>query len=423
MSRKFLGILLILLGLSTIVYSFIRARLDFAPVSVSTIAFLLGTVSLGMGLSFCLSKNYWKGRDKLLKGTVFFVSCLICIVPLEVISREMVRCRTYKNCPNASYSVDHVEYTFSVQLNSDGYRDGEFSRVPESPIAIIGDSHTFGWGVEQDKTFSHLLEAKLGVEGKVLNLGVEGHDLLEYLMVLKTFLGKTEFFVLFITTGNDFFLEVPKAGPPRRSAFQKMCALNLCELLSKNMARISNNLDARGMQNPLRHLDIDTLKRNVTDPRLVDLALSWKLNPHLLKSAIERPNLNKWYEDTMASFLHVPTNKEALSKFVSILKHAKKRLIVFLIPPNFMVADSYVEAYAQLGFYAQQKGQLVCDPRLHGMITEFLVEQGVEVVDLQKYFCNDENVDTYYYRWDGHLTPRGHEFIANVLFRKLGTQP
>lgn len=50
-----------------------------------------------------------------------------------------------------------------VEINSDGLRDEEYpvERTEKYRIAALGDSLTFGWGVEKEDTFEHLLEDML----------------------------------------------------------------------------------------------------------------------------------------------------------------------------------------------------------------------------------------------------------------------
>ena len=69
--------------------------------------------------------------------------------------------------------------TFRITSNRDGFRTREFT--PKKPgafrIVTLGDSTTFGWGVDPEYTWQHLLEKRLardlaGVE--VFNLGLPG---------------------------------------------------------------------------------------------------------------------------------------------------------------------------------------------------------------------------------------------------------
>lgn len=69
--------------------------------------------------------------------------------------------------------------TFRITSNADGFRGPAFHK--KSPtvlrVASIGDSSTFGWGVDPDYTYQELLAKRLSVNGRhaeVFNLGMPG---------------------------------------------------------------------------------------------------------------------------------------------------------------------------------------------------------------------------------------------------------
>ncbi len=67
-----------------------------------------------------------------------------------------------------------------VRINSDGLRDQEYS-VQKSKayrIAVLGDSLTFGWGVEKEDTFETLLEQRLSDRRSVemINFGTGNYN-------------------------------------------------------------------------------------------------------------------------------------------------------------------------------------------------------------------------------------------------------
>lgn len=76
-----------------------------------------------------------------------------------------------------------IEYA----VNADGFRDRDYPRQkPDGVfrIVVMGDSHTFGFGVPLDKHFTKLLEGYFtGVE--VLNMGVSGYGLDQDLLFLR----------------------------------------------------------------------------------------------------------------------------------------------------------------------------------------------------------------------------------------------
>jgi hypothetical protein len=77
------------------------------------------------------------------------------------------------------FSNHEFKDTFSI--NSLGVRDSE-EALDRPEIAVLGDSHSMGWGVPQDLTFAKLLEKKTGK--KVLNTGVAGYGTAREMMML-----------------------------------------------------------------------------------------------------------------------------------------------------------------------------------------------------------------------------------------------
>ena len=103
---------------------------------------------------------------------------------------EEARYIQYKLKPNiavdASNPFNNMELrkgkTFRLTSNASGFRTREFEpkRSGVTRIVTIGDSSTFGWGVDPEYTFQHLLEERFRRRGsetptEVLNLGISGH--------------------------------------------------------------------------------------------------------------------------------------------------------------------------------------------------------------------------------------------------------
>jgi len=81
--------------------------------------------------------------------------------------------------PDLAYRLRPGKHIFTTQefsneydANSLGVRDDEESLVaPE--VVVVGDSYGLGWGVDQDKTFSQVLERESGL--KVLNTSISSY--------------------------------------------------------------------------------------------------------------------------------------------------------------------------------------------------------------------------------------------------------
>jgi len=65
-----------------------------------------------------------------------------------------------------------------IRINDDGFRDQDYSieRNTKLRMILLGDSLTFGWGVEKEQTFADILERKLVPPTEVINLGVGNYN-------------------------------------------------------------------------------------------------------------------------------------------------------------------------------------------------------------------------------------------------------
>lgn len=88
---------------------------------------------------------------------------------------------------NDSVGITHA------YINKFGYRGREIDYLSKNNvkrILAVGDSHTFGWGVEDNQTFPFFLEKLLNEnyrkeKWEVVNLGVPGYDLVQTIAMTK----------------------------------------------------------------------------------------------------------------------------------------------------------------------------------------------------------------------------------------------
>ena len=89
------------------------------------------------------------------------------------------------------YRFGHFRTPVNVRLNSQGMRGDQFDPADTSGLRIllIGDSFTFGWGLEDSQTFAHFLQLNLDrlseYRVKVLNGGVVGWGSTQEIMYLE----------------------------------------------------------------------------------------------------------------------------------------------------------------------------------------------------------------------------------------------
>ena len=88
----------------------------------------------------------------------------------------------WKLKPYWSGKHHHYDYDVEYNINSDGFR-GTDAAVKEGGISIVGDSFSFGLGVNDDETFTSLLNVMH--HNKFYNYSVPGYSTDQQLLLVK----------------------------------------------------------------------------------------------------------------------------------------------------------------------------------------------------------------------------------------------
>jgi lysophospholipase L1-like esterase len=142
------------------------------------------------------------------------LAILATLVVIEVILQLTIPLQPYAVSPgpNSEYRIETVEFRQTVRTNSLNMREEEIHprRPDEYRVLFLGDSFTFGLGVEAEDTYVRLLESGLTKDGRKLyamNAGSRG----QYSGAQLAFLRKKgealdpDLLFVQVFTGNDFF--------------------------------------------------------------------------------------------------------------------------------------------------------------------------------------------------------------------------
>lgn len=97
----------------------------------------------------------------------------------------------WRGRPNLHCILKERHFTIAISQNSRGFRDRERNvarKTGEFRILCLGDSYTWGWGVQQDQIFTHQMEHLLASQGilcDVINAGVGGYSTDQELLYLE----------------------------------------------------------------------------------------------------------------------------------------------------------------------------------------------------------------------------------------------
>jgi GDSL-like Lipase/Acylhydrolase len=272
---------------------------------------------------------------------------------MEFVSDDYV----YKMKPGAC-GFKNLEFDTILTHDSEGFRNRRVG--PEYDVVAIGDSHTQGWGVGDDQTFSYLLESQFGYLTK--NLGVASYATMRELEVLDKY-GKDSRYVIVQYCDNDFSENLASnrlAAEDFRSQVEREW---------KDRIATYRQGKAMGISKPLHDLGVMLRDRTYTSKS------TWRRWP-------ERRSM----QQEAAAFAQV------ISRFQSLLEG--KRVLVFESADSGMNSPRFVETFgSELGKISW----------LH-----------FKIIDATRTLNHGD-----YYSLDGHPNPSGHRKLAAAFAREI----
>lgn len=292
--------------------------------------------------------------------------------------------------PGAELTVRHVEYHKTAHFDELGARVTGDRRGRTPLIPVLGDSFTFGIGVEDDETFASHLARKSG--RRVLNLGVPGFSLKEELDIIEfrhEELGSPPLYVFVAYAGNDLYETWARAAQPAPSGaapksppwYARANALvyhhpllRTSYLLQFSRQSLLTFLD------PSRKTGMDFLFLLIRDEAFLEECV-------------------RVYSKQMERLERLGREKSFETIFV-------------VIPAKYQIDQEQFEAKAV--YYGIDVAHV--DPHAPTRALVEIYEQfGFPVIDASGCLQNSGSVATLYYVQDNHFTSAGHRAFARCL--------
>jgi lysophospholipase L1-like esterase len=158
------------------------------------------------------------GRLARIRAAGLRLGVVLFVVVVSLIGAEYAARFVFRHAHSSGQAGDFVAGRGggpAIATNRLGFREREIP--PKSPdryrIVVVGDSFTWGQGIEAGERFSNLLQGFLGPRYEVLNFGRPGNNMPEHLDVLQEVLPVSPDFVLLQLYINDF--EMPQMERPQ----------------------------------------------------------------------------------------------------------------------------------------------------------------------------------------------------------------
>lgn len=330
-----------------------------------------------------------KVRIWLLRATVTLLSFILALLAAELAlrsspaggGRKVTLPDIHEHDPLLGWSLDPgtqarhrtPELDVTVRINSQGFRadrDYALEPAPETRrVVAVGDSFTFGQGVEAHEAFPAILERRLE-RTEVINLGVPGYGLDQQLLMLegRGLLYRPDLILVGLHTPDVFRSTRASYGRYAKPVFR-----------------------FRGGRLELTNVPVPPPGTPPPPVRGLDRSHVYRL----ISVRLERRGFGEVWDLTRSLF----------GRMAARAAEAEARLMVLLLPPKYGVYGSPLERRSQAG--------------TTGRIAGILRELGIEHHDLTPALDGRAEREVLFYPEDQHFTPAGHRVVAEEVFERL----
>lgn len=321
------------------------------------------------------------------------------------------------------------DYECQESINSLGFRDHEVSldKTHRYRIAAIGDSFTYGWGVNIEDTWCKRLEKNLreqGVDAEVLNLGMPAAGPQQYAQLAEVAIPllKPDLVIVCILNGDDL-----------QQCFSPLLLvrdhyLNLFRLLThlRLAGRRDAPLPSRKSPEEMQAWYTDAareilegmgakMRRNydALEPGVKAVFLEGELNPWLISHSTGEPDYFMNTIDIRDLWLEIRMMGRFLRQTRKAAERSHARIIAVSVPEGFYVNKEAYRNVQRIGFEVVPE-----------MLSTPVVDQAVKMA------CDRAGVPFYgatepmrryldepglYFELDRHLTPRGNALYGDII--------
>jgi hypothetical protein len=332
--------------------------------------------------------------------------------------------------PDMTEIYDTNEFHVTARISSQGLRN-EVVKKPKPQnvyrILVLGDSFTFGWGVKSEETWVKLLEKKVSVKGKkveVINAGAPGMYLAPEIQACKAYADQfqVDAIVLGFYGVDDLYQVTNRQVRTNTSfsisdawpTFSRVFNTNIIDSWHENSrgkTYISHEYWKNAAERFLfSHPDI--LQK--LDPEIRNDYVQGEVGPALIANAYTDPG---YFIDTIkqpAFSYSMNAILQSFQKLVSQCAHTKPVVVIFL--PSLGLVTNDLNSYrSKMGFSI--------DPHMNTYdidttLSKVVRQAGLEYISLLPEM-RKTNCAKCFFHWDGHFTPYGHQMTANVVKPQL----
>jgi len=410
-----IGLLMLINGAQRSIPTTFNRVLIIKAELIQAVLIIGGILLIGFALFSYLNETpLTKQHRKIVQNiALLIIVSIICGIILEV----FLQLNPIESCKQSDALLDHSytpnceaqfkssEWSTNVKINSYGLRDEEPNNNAELKILVLGDSFTWGYGVEHNKAYTEVMQHQLTKQRKqsidVINAGATSYSpVLQYLYLKNR--GK-EFKPDIIIMNFDM------------SDVQD-------DYIRENDGIIENNeIVAVPAQNPSF---FQRIRSNIQITRFADVI--FKLIDAILPKSTEISNAPMYNIETdrygITRFEQIEDEQNHWNRTLSYIKKtaelSKQLNATFILttyPYGHQISkDEWSDGRTLYGF---EQNKIYSD-RAEKVLAQFAKDNNIVFIPTFEKF-KQSKVYPKYFAYDGHFTPQGHEVMADVIMSGL----
>ena len=392
------------------------------------------------------------GLRRVMLGLVAVLIALVVGLGITWILEWGAGWRLYASHRNAGliwgpYSVvEHStdEFSYQARINNLGFRDRDFAvrRSGAKRVLAIGDSFTYGWGVDGEDSWPKVMERELrqgGLDIEVANLGMPGAGPREYAALAERAIPllRPDLIVVGMLQADDLFQAAE--SPAERQAPASERLLRAFRALYPNLMPMVSPVDTKQIHVSKEELR-ETWRKQVKDflgqmtaaeiARFEDLPSPVRaayqaggLNPGLLYMAMRHGEFLIDTCDVGGKGRHgIEETAKELAKIRQYAERVHADLVVVPVPYRAYVSRRDQAEMAGLGFHVEE--EMISWSTPDEAIHEACRGAHVPFFSVTGEFRERGRANELYFQWDGHLNQAGHgafgELAAPTVRTRIG---
>jgi hypothetical protein len=301
--------------------------------------------------------------------------------------------------PGCEYNHKTIEWNTKIKINSDGLRDDEIQEKDKLRVLMLGGSFTRGYGVEQNETFSELLQKKADID--VINTGVTSYSpILEYLYLKEKGLSYQPDIVILnfdmSDVNSDYLYE-------KTAEFDNNIITQVKPEKKTLLITLYTNIKT------IKFIESILIKLDSLFPSKTEINTLRQYDPKYDKYAITR-------NETLAEAQQEHWDRTL--KYISLInKLCKENNITFILsiyPYGHQTSkDAWHLGRHNFGFTIGK----IYSNNPEKILETYSIKNNIHFITMFPQFQSSNQ--TLFFPYDGHFNQNGHELAADILYSEL----